>query len=158
PLGKSRLIYSSTSSDDDCVVIYAIGFSAYIAKVAAEEFVRDNPNSKIKVYDARFIKPLDNELILKEVKRARSFISVEENVLAGGFGSAVLECIIDANKTCEVPFYRLGIEDRFIDHGTQAELRSEANIDVKAVYEEIKKAIGKEIWVQRPQNQSQIHH
>mgnify|MGYP001810068275 CR=1 FL=1 len=158
PLGASRLIYSSTVPDDDYIVIYAIGFSAYISKIAAEEFVRDNPNAKIKVYDARFIKPLDTDLILKEAKRAKAFISVEENVLAGGFGSAVLECIIDANKTCDVPFYRIGIEDRFIDHATQAELRSEANIDVKAVYEEIKKAIGKEIWVQRSENQNHLHH
>jgi len=156
-LGKSRLIYENLAVKD-YVVIYAIGFSAYIAKIAAEEFVKDNPGIGIKVYDARFVKPLDRDIILSEAAVCSSFITVEENVVAGGFGSAVLECIVEANKTCDVPFYMLGISDGFIEHGTQAELRSEAKIDIKAVYDTIQKTAGKRSWPQRSENQNPIHH
>ncbi|MEI6079353.1 MAG: 1-deoxy-D-xylulose-5-phosphate synthase [bacterium] len=156
-LGKSRLIYNNNSSIDP-LIIYAAGYSAYIAKVAAEEFVKTNPNVGIKVYDARFIKPLDKETILSEVLNCSGFITVEENMLSGGFGSAVLECVVDKYKTCDVPFYRIGIEDKFIEQGTQSELRAEARVDVQAVYDTIKEAIGKKVWTQVSENQNPIQH
>jgi len=156
-IGKSRLIYEN-SAVKDYVVIYAIGFSAYVSKVAAETFIKDNPDVGIKIYDARFVKPLDKELILFEAATCSSFITVEENVIAGGFGSAVLECIVEANKTCDVPFQMLGVSDKFIEHGTQAQLRSEAKIDIQAVYEAINRAAGKRAWTQRSENQNPIHH
>ena len=95
---------------------------------------------------------------MSEAATCSCFITVEENVIAGGFGSAVLECIIEANKTCDVPFQMLGVSDKFMEHGTQAELRSEAKIDIQAVYEAIHRAAGKRAWTQRPENQNPIHH
>jgi 1-deoxy-D-xylulose-5-phosphate synthase len=140
------------------VVIYAAGFSAYISKIAAEAFVKDDPTLGIKVYDARFVKPLDSSTIKHEIGSCEAFITVEENVLAGGFGSAVLECIMDSGRTCGTPIYRVGIEDRFIEHGSQAELRAEARIDIQAVYETIKKAAVKRSWAKKSENQNPINY
>ncbi|MFH1224069.1 MAG: 1-deoxy-D-xylulose-5-phosphate synthase [Pseudomonadota bacterium] len=134
--GKSRIIFENKAGEKH-VSIFGIGISSYVARLAAEEVVSKKPDAKIRVYDSRFIKPLDSSAILSELKNSTAIITVEENMLAGGFGSAVLELITDAQRTCTVPFYRIGIGDEFIGHGTQPELRSKAGIDVKSVVDKI---------------------
>jgi len=77
--------------------------------------------------NARFIKPLDKDLIISLARRVKKLIIVEENVLAGGFGSAILECLSDA-RMADVSVRRIGIDDEFVEHGftaqTQGEVRS----------------------------------
>ena len=78
---------------------------------------------EVKVINARFIKPLDAELILSTATSVNKIMTVEENVLDGGFGSAVLE-LLAQNGITGVTVRRLGIRDEFVEHATQAELRS----------------------------------
>ena len=77
--------------------------------------------------NARWVKPLDTELLAQFVKNGTTVFTVEENAVAGGFGSAVSEAL-DALGIV-APVHRIGIPDRFVLHATQAEQRAEIGID-----------------------------
>jgi 1-deoxy-D-xylulose-5-phosphate synthase len=80
--------------------------------------------------DARFVKPLDEELIAGEVARARRVLTVEEGCLAGGFGAAVLEMLEARRLLAEgIPTRRLGLPDAFVTHGDPGKQRAELGID-----------------------------
>ncbi len=83
--------------------------------------------------DARFVKPLDAELLEAVARRTRRVITIEDHARAGGFGSAVLECLSDRGVPATVE--RLGLPDRFIDHGGVEDQWREAGIDVAALVE-----------------------
>ena len=83
--------------------------------------------------NARFVKPLDRELIVRTVSRVPRIITVEDNVLAGGFGSAVIELLAD-EKLSGVQIKRLGVPDRFIPQGTQEELTRLCGVDQQAIF------------------------
>ncbi len=87
------------------------------------------------VVDARFVKPLDADLILPLARRIGRVLTVEENVLAGGFGSAVLEMFEEHD---EHPGHvrRMGIRDVFVEHGSQAELRAAHGLNSDAIVDE----------------------
>lgn len=74
------------------------------------------------VVNARFVKPLDTELLAELIPAHQLVLTVEDHVLMGGFGSAVLEFMADAGLTAHSRVVRLGIDDHFVEHGTQAEL------------------------------------
>jgi 1-deoxy-D-xylulose-5-phosphate synthase len=84
------------------------------------------------VINARFVKPLDQALLLEKAAAFKRIITVEEHVLAGGFGSAVLELFMDHGLT-DRHVRRIGIEDRFVEHGPQEVLRKEYRVDADAV-------------------------
>ncbi|MFW6124810.1 MAG: 1-deoxy-D-xylulose-5-phosphate synthase [Pirellulales bacterium] len=86
----------------------------------------------VGVVNARFVKPLDTETVLRAVEGCRFVVTVEEGTLEGGFGSAVLEAV----NAAHVPsghVYRLGIPDRFIQHGDRAELLAELGLDAAGI-------------------------
>jgi 1-deoxy-D-xylulose-5-phosphate synthase len=93
------------------------------------------------VVDARFVKPLDAELILPLARRCGRVLTVEENVLAGGFGSAVLE-LFEEHGELPQQVRRLGVADTFVEHGSQAELRAACGIDADAIADEAAKMCG----------------
>jgi 1-deoxy-D-xylulose-5-phosphate synthase len=74
------------------------------------------------VVDARFVKPLDADLLLPLVRRIGRVVTVEENLLAGGFGSAVMELLEEHDEHAQ-RFSRIGVRDRFVEHGSPAQLR-----------------------------------
>jgi 1-deoxy-D-xylulose-5-phosphate synthase len=74
------------------------------------------------VVDARFVKPLDADLLLPLVRRIGRVVTVEENLLAGGFGSAVMELLEEHNEQPQ-RIHRIGVRDRFVEHGAPAQLR-----------------------------------
>jgi 1-deoxy-D-xylulose-5-phosphate synthase len=78
------------------------------------------------------VKPLDNELILKWAKHTGRIITIEENVLQGGFGSAVLEMFQEASYF-PIAFKRLGLPDVYIPHGGQKILRNSYGIDAEGI-------------------------
>lgn len=78
------------------------------------------------VVNMRFVKPIDRDLILDVADRAKLLVTVEENVLAGGFGAAVLECLADAGKM--VPVLRIGVPDRFVPQGERSLLWAECGL------------------------------
>ena len=80
-------------------------------------------------YDMRFVKPLDIALLHEIFQKFDKIITVEDSCLQGGFGSAIIEFMSDNNYKSDV--LRLGIPDKFINHGTQQELYSECYFDVK---------------------------
>jgi 1-deoxy-D-xylulose-5-phosphate synthase len=86
----------------------------------------------VGVVNARFVKPLDHDTVLRAVRESTAVLTVEEGALAGGFGSAVLEAICDAGlPTRHVT--RLGVPDRFIPHGDRAELLADLQLDTLGV-------------------------
>ena len=91
--------------------------------------------------NARFVKPLDRELILDCAKRTGYLVTVEENALQGGFGSAVLELLADEGMT-GVKVKRLGIPDRFIEQGSQAQLRKDLGLDAAGIAAAVEDLLG----------------
>ena len=112
-------------------MILAIGRSVHEALSAGGRLSRDGIDAT--VVNCRFVKPLDVELIVDLVKKIPYVITVEENVLQGGFGSAVLECLQD-NGITHFKMKRIGIKDTFVEHGPQRMLRSLHHIDADAIY------------------------
>ena len=120
------------------MAVIAIGSTVYPALAAAQRLVKEGIN--IKVINARFAKPIDGELIANTVAKIKNIITVEENVLPGGFGSAVLELLAEKNIT-GVSIKRLGIPDEFVEHATQAQLRQKYGIDEDGIYHAVKEML-----------------
>jgi 1-deoxy-D-xylulose-5-phosphate synthase len=112
------------------VAIIAIGSTVYPALAAAS--LLEKAGIRATVVNARFVKPLDHELILSVAKECGKVVTVEENALQGGFGSAVLELLSD-EKITGMRVKRIGVPDRFIEHGTQAELREMLCLDAEGI-------------------------
>ncbi|MBI5420492.1 MAG: 1-deoxy-D-xylulose-5-phosphate synthase [Deltaproteobacteria bacterium] len=128
PWGKAEL-----SADGKDLLILAIGTTVAPSLYAAEELGKRGISAA--VVNARFVKPLDADLILSLAHRTGRVLTVEENVLAGGFGSAVLEMFEEHGWHPGV-FRRLGIRDTFVEHGSQAELRDAHGLNADAVVAE----------------------
>lgn len=89
---------------------------------------------KAGVVNARFLKPLDGQLLRRLAREVGVIVTVEDNILAGGFGSAVLE-FINSNNLHWVKLLRLGIPDEFVEHGTRAELFAQYGLDATGIAE-----------------------
>ncbi len=113
-LGKAKLI-----ADGADVCLIAIG--SMVEPALAASRILASQGISAAVINARFVKPLDYELILDIASSCGRVVTVEEGVVNGGFGSAVLELLSDAGLN-NVRTLRLGIPDTFIEHGTRAEL------------------------------------
>ena len=130
PLGKGRLVYGSI--DTPGVLVLSCG--TVLAPVLEAAKQAEQRGVKATVFDVRYVKPLDAEAILDLVSRALAVVTVEENALAGGFGSAVLELLADGGGSLP-PVKRLGLPDRFVGQGSQQELRAELGLDAAGIYE-----------------------
>lgn len=113
PWGKGEVL-----SDGEDIAVLAIGNMVEPSLTAAKELQQEGIH--VKVVNARFVKPIDRAWLLETLHGIRSVVTVEENAVAGGFGSAVKELL----EGTGVEVVSLGIPDRFIEHGTQAKLRS----------------------------------
>jgi 1-deoxy-D-xylulose-5-phosphate synthase len=130
PMGKGEVLTTGTD-----VAILAVGATVREAVEANKQLEAENIS--VTIVNSRFVKPLDTELITRLAREIPRIITVEENVLQGGFGSAVLECLADAGVTsCRV--VRLGIPDKFVEHGSQKILRSNYGIDAPAIVKAVK--------------------
>ncbi len=125
-IGKAEL-----AVDGEEMAIIAIGNTVAPALRAAEALRKDGVSTC--VVNARFIKPLDEELILSVAQRVKRIVTVEENVLSGGFGSAVLECLSRSGLN-DVSVRRIGIDDEFVEHGSQSILRKKYFLDEEGIY------------------------
>ena len=124
-IGKAELL-----RDGRDVIIAAIGQTVIPAFRAAEDLAA--LGIEAAVVNARFVKPLDRELLRQLVERIPNLITVEDHALAGGFGSAVLEFLADEGRS-DIRVKRLGVPDRFIPHGTQDELRKICGFDKDSI-------------------------
>ena len=130
PIGKGEVI-----RDGDDLAILAIGVTVYPALAAADKLAEEGINCA--VVNARFAKPLDEKLMLELATNTNKVLTVEENTLAGGFGSAVLE-LLNKAKLPEVKVECLGLPDWFIAHGTQQHFRSKFGLDADGIAQRIK--------------------
>jgi 1-deoxy-D-xylulose-5-phosphate synthase len=112
PIGKGEILRSG-----DDVLIVAYGSMVYPAMQTAE--LLSEHGLSATVINARFIKPLDTELILPLAQRLGRVVTMEEGCLMGGFGSAVAEALLDAD--INVPILRLGVPDKLVDHAKPEE-------------------------------------
>ena len=129
-VGKGRLARAVAGKAD--VTVVAIGTTVRAALAAAEALGAEG--IAVSVIDARFVKPLDEELVLAEARRARRVVTVEEGCLPGGFGSAVLELLEARGLLADgILVRRLGIPDAFVTHGDPAKQRAELGIDEGAI-------------------------
>jgi 1-deoxy-D-xylulose-5-phosphate synthase len=118
-------------TDGDDLAILAVGQSVAEALAAHARLTADG--IRATVVNARFVKPVDAAMLERLARRTGRILTVEDHVLAGGFGSAVLEVLDTLGLAGEVYLKRLGIPDRFVEHGTQEELRAEVGIDAAAI-------------------------
>jgi len=128
PWGKGELLV-----DGRDVLLIGIGATVHPCLQAAEELLKSGISAA--VVDARFVKPLDAELILQLVRRIGRAITVEENYLAGGFGGAVLE-MLEENGEHPQQFRRIGLPDRFVEHGSPSEIRETYGVNAERILEE----------------------
>jgi len=126
PIGKGEIL-----RDGGDVTIVALGTTVYPARAAAERLKAEGIEAT--VVNGRFAKPLDRELLCEAAARTGRVLTVEENVLMGGFGSAVLECFQEAGLR-DARIRRLGIGDEFVEQATQKELRRLHGIDEEGIY------------------------
>jgi 1-deoxy-D-xylulose-5-phosphate synthase len=124
-IGKGEIL-----ADGSDLAIIAIGATVYPALEAAKLLAERGISAT--VVNARFVKPLDNDLILQVARRTGVLVTVEENALAGGFGSAVLE-LLESEGITGIKVKRIGIPDHFIEHGSQAQLRKNLWLDAHGI-------------------------
>jgi 1-deoxy-D-xylulose-5-phosphate synthase len=131
-IGKAEILREGTGD----VAIIAYGSMVYPALNAAEKLEADSIEAT--VINARFVKPLDEELILNLAKNNNVLVTVEEAYLAGGFGSAVME-LLEANGLADkVKIVRMGVSDMIIPHGDPKGLLAEHGLNANGIYAKVK--------------------
>lgn len=123
PLGRGELLREGSDG-----VIVALGSRVNPALEAARMLCEET-GREVAVFNARFVKPLPEEQLLALAGSQPFMLLVEENALAGGFGSAVLELLVDHDALSTLRVKRLGVPDRFVEHGSQKELRARIGIN-----------------------------
>ncbi|MDX2451437.1 1-deoxy-D-xylulose-5-phosphate synthase [Desulfosarcina sp.] len=126
PIGKGEIL----SRGDDLLIV-AVG-STVSEAVCAAALLAENHGVRATVVNARFIKPLDHELIIPLARNIHRIITIEENTIQGGFGSAVLELLSDHEINGAI-VKRMGINDHFVEHGPQDALRCKYQVDASAI-------------------------
>lgn len=129
PIGKAEEVIKA-----DDVVFIAIGTMVDTCINASR--ILEQRGIKAGVVNARFVKPLDETLIRTLARDVRLIVTVEDNILAGGFGSAVLEYINNQSMQW-VKLLRLGLPDKFIEHGKRSELLRQYSLDSEGVAESV---------------------
>ena len=125
--------------DGSDIAVLTIGTIANQARKAIEQIERENADIGIAHYDMRFIKPLDEKILHEVGKTFEKVITIEDGVIQGGFGSAVLEFFADNGYRVQTK--RLGIPDTFVEHGTPDELYSMLGLDTEGIANSIKEMI-----------------
>ncbi|AEH45402.1 deoxyxylulose-5-phosphate synthase [Thermodesulfatator indicus DSM 15286] len=129
PIGKGEIF-----REGEDILLVAIGNMVYPALKAADLLAKEGLSAT--VINARFVKPLDEDLITEWALRTGRVVTIEENTLLGGFGSAVLELF--QQKGLRFPVKRIGLPDKFIEHGAPALLREKYGLTPEKIAEEVK--------------------
>jgi 1-deoxy-D-xylulose-5-phosphate synthase len=132
PIGQGRIV-----KEGEEVAILTIGHIGNYAVTASEILEKDGLNPAH--YDMRFVKPLDESLLHEVFGKFKKVITVEDGCLMGGFGSAVLEWMVDNGYSAQVR--RLGIPDAIIEHGEQIELHRECGFDPEGIAQTVRELV-----------------
>ncbi|MDD7762402.1 MAG: 1-deoxy-D-xylulose-5-phosphate synthase [Selenomonadales bacterium] len=135
PIGKAEII----SENDGEVAFLAVGPMVYKAKQAAE--ILAESGIMATVINMRFVKPLDKTIIETMAVSKKLLVTVEENVLAGGFGSAAAEVLADGDLLKHTSLIRMGIADTFVEQGTHDELLEICNLQPEQLAYKVKERI-----------------
>jgi 1-deoxy-D-xylulose-5-phosphate synthase len=133
-IGKGELL-----RDGGEVAIVAYGSMVHPALSAAEHLAKERIEST--VVNARFVKPLDTQLLLALAQTKRLIVTVEEAYLAGGFGSAVMEFLEENGLQDKVRVVRMGIPDRLVTHGDPKLLLAKYGLDADGIYLKVKESL-----------------
>lgn len=121
--GKAEVIQEGND-----LSIIAIGKMVGRAKEVAEML----PEKSIEIINARFLKPLDEETILKSIKKTKQVITIEDNLLNGGLGASVGEAVIKSRLE-DIKIMKFGYDDTFVEHGTVEELEDKYNLTAEKI-------------------------
>jgi 1-deoxy-D-xylulose-5-phosphate synthase len=130
-IGKSEVLKYGED-----VAILAVGSSVAPAVQAAVQL--EEQGIEATVVNARFAKPLDTSLIIELSNNVKKIVTIEENVLSGGFGSGVAAFLQEVGR-CDVTVKNIGIPDEFVEHGTQAVLRAKYHLDAQGIFRQTMK-------------------
>jgi 1-deoxy-D-xylulose-5-phosphate synthase len=125
PVGKARILREGSD-----IAILSIGAIGNLVTNIYDKI--DNDGISFAHYDMRFVKPLDEDLLHQICKRFDKIITIEDGTIVGGFGSAILEFMSENNY--HVQLKRLGVPDKFIEHGSQQELYKDCGYDEEGIY------------------------
>ncbi|MDR3752718.1 MAG: 1-deoxy-D-xylulose-5-phosphate synthase [Terracidiphilus sp.] len=128
PIGKAEVL-----TDGSDVAIFGLGPTISLAQGLAATLARDSYSAA--VINPRFIKPIDREVIERYAKRVAAFVTFEDHVKMGGFGTAVVEALDELGLA--VPVVRIGWPDQFIEHGKVDALRAKYGLSVEAAYTQV---------------------
>jgi len=132
-VGKGRIVAQGTD-----IAILTIGTAGILAQNAIQRMKTENIS--VAHYDLRFVKPIDEEMLHHVFTHFDKIITVEDGTIAGGFGSAVIEFMVENGYSAKVK--RLGIPDKFIEHGTQQDLYRECGFDAESIAQTVKQMVG----------------
>lgn len=144
-VGTGRKLYDKTLGNEhkDCtknIAILTIGPIGNDAQKAIEEIEQEGKyTGRIALYDMRFLKPIDENILEEVGKNFSEIITIEDGVINGGLGTTVIEWLNEHNKKIHVQ--RLGLPDHFIEQGTVAELRELCGFDKYSIKQEIEKRL-----------------
>lgn len=129
PMGKGEVVMGGDETEWD-VALIAIGNMVYPAQAAAWQLREQGIITG--VVNARFVKPLDRNLLISVAKRSKKIVTLEEHVLSGGFGESILSMLEDEKNAGNIPTVavrRIGLPDVFTEHGDQKRLRKDLGLD-----------------------------
>ena len=126
--GKSEMLYQESE-----IAIIFVGHMAKLAQDVREEL--KNRGYSCTLVNARFVKPLDKEMLVQLAANHRIYVTIEENVLSGGFGQQVLDCV--ERERLDVYVHSFGIPDDYVEHGNVDVLRKEVGLEKTNIVEKI---------------------
>ncbi|MCX8057778.1 MAG: 1-deoxy-D-xylulose-5-phosphate synthase [Ignavibacteria bacterium] len=129
PIGKAETLRKGTDA-----ALLAIGSMVHYANIVADNLAKEDIS--LEVVNMRFVKPLDEELLMDIFKRFEKVFVLEENTIIGGLGSAVLEFAAKVDAKLDIEL--IGLPDAFVEHGTQQELHAMLGIDPKGISEKVR--------------------
>ena len=129
-MGKGEVL-----AEGDDLLMLPVGSMVYRACEAARQLREEG--IQVTVVNPRFIKPLDSPLLCGMARRIGRVVTIEENVLAGGFGSAVIE-LLQERGFSDVEVLRIGIPDQFLEHGPQGVLRKKCGLDCSGILRRVR--------------------
>ena len=141
PLTKLTIGQGQIVKEGGDIAFVTFGHIGNLAATAANRLELEG--FSIAHYNMRFVKPLDEEMLSAIGQKFKTIITVEDGCLPGGFGSAVVEWLNDNGFNTKV--VRLGIPDRFVEHGTQQQLYKECGFDVDGIYQTAKDLVSKNV-------------
>lgn len=137
PVGKGYCVHDCLEPK---VAVLSLGPRGNVALQAIQQ-MSNGTNAFVGLYNMVFAKPLDKDLVIEVARRYKRIVTIEEGAINGGFGSAVLECLADAGLM--MPVKRIGIPDKFIEHGSQDELYALIGMDADSLKHTFEEEVSK---------------